>query len=306
MTELLDTRRLRYFRAVAEHGSMTAASRTLNVAQPAISYHVAELEASLGLQLLERRHDGVRVTAAGAALLYHARNVAAALDAAEREMREIARGDQPRRRVRIAILASLAADLTPLLARSFAQRLPDTVPSICEATTERACRLVAEGAVDLAIHLALDDGSAGGPLMQERLCFVERSGSAGQGPISLSEALDRPLVLPSPGNPLRAALELAASGMGRRPKLAIEVDGWSARRSAVLAGLGASVVGAHAVQGSAGADGLSVRPIVGPELSRPIAVSARRGLEPAFLSSIRQALDEAKAALPQFGDAVPA
>jgi hypothetical protein len=41
-----------------------------------------------------------------------------------------------------------------------------------------------------------------------------------------------------------------------------------------------------------------VRPIVGPELSRPIAVSARRGLEPSFLTRARAALDAAAAELP--------
>lgn len=305
MTEVLDTRRLRYFRTVAEQGSMTAAARLLNVAQPAISYHVAELETALGVQLLERRHDGVRVTTAGAALLRHARHVAAALETAERELREIARGDRPRRRVRIAIFASLAADLAPLLAQAFARRLPDTVPSICEAATERACRMVADGAVDLAIHLGSDDGSAGGPLMQERLCFVDRCGTGARDPIALTEVLDRPLVLPSPGNPLRSAVDLAAQGMGRRPNLALEVDGWSARRSVVLAGLGASIAGAHAVQGAAAAQGLAVRPIVGPELSRPIAVSARRGLEPDFLARLRAVLDEATGALPPVGLSAP-
>jgi LysR family nitrogen assimilation transcriptional regulator len=298
MNGILDARRLRYFRAVAEHGSMTAAARTLNVAQPAISYHIAEIEAALGLQLLERRHDGVRVTTAGEALLRHAREVAAALEAAEQEMRDIARGVHPRRRVRIAIFTSLAADLTPAIARAFAQALPDTAPSICEASTERACRLVADGEADLAIHLGPDDGSAGGPLLHERLYFADQHHAGGKGPIALGDALDRPLVLPSVGNPLRAAVDAAAQALGRTPQLALEVDGWSARRSAVLAGLGASIAGAHALRDSATDVGLSVRPIVGPELSRPIAVSARRGLEPPFLTRARAALDAAAAELP--------
>lgn len=303
MTDILDARRLRYFRAVAEAGSMTAAARLLNVAQPAISYHVAEIEAALGLRLLERRHDGVRVTPAGAALLRHAREVAAAFEAAEREMREIARGTLPRRRVRIAIFASLAADLTPAIARAFARALPDTAPSICEVSTERACQMLAEGEADLAIHLGADDGSAGGPLLHERLIFADHAAGAGEGPISLAEALDRPLVLPSAGNPLRAAVDAAAQALGRQPRLALEVDGWTARRSAVIAGLGASIAGAHALRGPGRESGLSVRPIVGPELSRPISVSARRGLEPAFLTQMRAALDAAAADLPV--DATP-
>ena len=61
MASLLDLRRLRYFRAIVGHGSLAAASRALNVAQPALSHHLAELERLLGVTLLHRHSRGVAI-----------------------------------------------------------------------------------------------------------------------------------------------------------------------------------------------------------------------------------------------------
>ena len=60
MNGFLDLRRLRYFKAIAEHGSLSAASRSLNLAQPALSHHVAKLEESIGVPVLRRRRDGAK------------------------------------------------------------------------------------------------------------------------------------------------------------------------------------------------------------------------------------------------------
>ncbi len=65
-------RLLRYFVAVARHRSFTGASRDLHVSQPALSKQVRQLEAELGVTLLERTPRGVLVTAAGQALLEEA------------------------------------------------------------------------------------------------------------------------------------------------------------------------------------------------------------------------------------------
>ena len=55
----MDIRHLRYFLAIAELGSITRAAAQLNVAQPALSLHVKNMEAELGTQLLLRSKSGV-------------------------------------------------------------------------------------------------------------------------------------------------------------------------------------------------------------------------------------------------------
>ena len=50
-------RHLYYFVKIVEAGSFSQAARLIHVAQPALSQQIAELEASLGIQLLQRSHE---------------------------------------------------------------------------------------------------------------------------------------------------------------------------------------------------------------------------------------------------------
>jgi DNA-binding transcriptional LysR family regulator len=80
----LELRQLRYFVAVADAAQLTDAARRLNIAQPTLSQALSQLEAQLGVELLERHSRGVRLTDAGRVFLEKARTaVAAADDAAE-------------------------------------------------------------------------------------------------------------------------------------------------------------------------------------------------------------------------------
>ena len=69
---MISLRQLRYFRGIATEGSLSAAARSLGVAQPALSYHLGELEQDLGITLVERSNRGVRLTDAGRRLWAHA------------------------------------------------------------------------------------------------------------------------------------------------------------------------------------------------------------------------------------------
>ena len=83
----MELRQLEYFVAVAEERHFTRASERALVAQPAISQQVRRLEAELGETLFDRDRRHVRLTAAGQALLPHAR---ATLAAAERARAAVA------------------------------------------------------------------------------------------------------------------------------------------------------------------------------------------------------------------------
>ena len=61
----MDLRQLRYFQAIAETGSISAASHRLNVAQPSLSLHLRNMEEHLGTKLLLRGARGVQLTEAG-------------------------------------------------------------------------------------------------------------------------------------------------------------------------------------------------------------------------------------------------
>ena len=83
---MLDVTRLRVLVAVARYGSVTAAARELNYAQPSVSHHIARLEAETGARLLQRAGRGIRLTDAGRLLAERAEEILGRLDAAENEL----------------------------------------------------------------------------------------------------------------------------------------------------------------------------------------------------------------------------
>ena len=76
----IEMRHLRYFIAVAEEASFTAAAQRVHVAQQVLSTQIRQLEDAVGFELLRRTSRGVVLTAAGSAFLDSARQTLASLD----------------------------------------------------------------------------------------------------------------------------------------------------------------------------------------------------------------------------------
>ncbi|GAA3026773.1 LysR family transcriptional regulator [Kitasatospora albolonga] len=89
----LDLRKLRYFRAVVEHGGFGRAARELHIAQPVLSRQIRALEQELGQRLFDRTTRSVEPTAAGRQLYEEARRIGATVDRALRRVAEAARGE---------------------------------------------------------------------------------------------------------------------------------------------------------------------------------------------------------------------
>lgn len=87
----IELRHLRYFVAVAEEASFTAAAHRVHVAQQVLSTQIRQLEDSVGTQLLIRTNKGATLTPAGAAFLASARDTLAGLDRGVAAARNAAR-----------------------------------------------------------------------------------------------------------------------------------------------------------------------------------------------------------------------
>jgi DNA-binding transcriptional LysR family regulator len=85
----LNLNQLRVFRAILESTSITEAARSLRISQPAASKQLSDLEASLGVILVERRSRGVRLTAAGEVLSRHTWRLFQEEEAAERALQAL-------------------------------------------------------------------------------------------------------------------------------------------------------------------------------------------------------------------------
>ena len=87
MGHLMDWDDLRFFLAIARHGSLTAAAKDLCVAQSTVGRRLASLEANLSVRLLHRTPDGYRLTLAGESVRSQAERVENEALAVERTVR---------------------------------------------------------------------------------------------------------------------------------------------------------------------------------------------------------------------------
>jgi DNA-binding transcriptional LysR family regulator len=89
---VFDIRTVDYFLTAVSRGSLRAAAQALGVTQPALTKAIRRLEDSFGAPLFDRQARGVTPTVYGAALLRHAKDMKAALDAAREEVEALRSG----------------------------------------------------------------------------------------------------------------------------------------------------------------------------------------------------------------------
>lgn len=164
---MLDVRRLRVLKEVAEQGSFSAAADSLSYTQSAVSQQIAALEREAGTPLVERNARGVRLTESGRALVAHSEVILERLSAAEAELEAIAglRGG----RLRLASFATAGATLVPLAIARFSAAHPGVELSLVEAEPEDALPRVKSGELDigLAFNYPTQAGSLYGALTDD-------------------------------------------------------------------------------------------------------------------------------------------
>jgi len=146
---MLDVTRLRVLVAVARYGSVTAAARALNYAQPSVSHHLARLEAETGIKLIQRAGRGIRLTDAGRLLAERAAEVIGRLDAAENEL--AAYTGLRAGRLRLAAFPSALGTIVPAAAAALRGRQPSIDLRLTEAEPPEALRMLRAGYVDVAL-----------------------------------------------------------------------------------------------------------------------------------------------------------
>jgi molybdate transport repressor ModE-like protein len=158
---MLDVTRLRVLAAVARHGSVTAAAKSLNYAQPSVSHHLARLEAETGTRLVERSGRGVKLTDAGRLLAGRAEEILGRLDAAEQEL--AAHVGQREERIRLAGFPSALATVVPAAAARLRGEHPGVELLLAEAEPQAALRMLRAGRVDVALVFSyVQQGTATG------------------------------------------------------------------------------------------------------------------------------------------------
>lgn len=246
----MDVRQLRYFLTVARCRSFSRAANELNVAQPALSHHVANLEAELGVKLFERSTKGVLPTECGETLIRHAEIIVRQVAKAAVDVKITSA--QPSGTVSIGLPTSISLSLIVPLLKEVEARHPLITLKIIENHSGFLAELVLAGRLDMAILFDVDAASSFDlqPLLQEQLYFVTASEDLvkDKSAIELKDISGYPLILTSANHGLRHAIDRCADNVSCEINVKSEIDSLVAIKQLVASGYGHSILPWCAIQ----------------------------------------------------------
>ena len=200
----VELRWLKSFLAVAEEMHFSRAARRLNLAQPALTAQVRQLEEAVGARLFDRTNRMGGLTSAGRALLEEARAVVQHADSLPRVAQRAALGESGM--LRLGLIPPAATPAVAEALRRFTAQFPDVEIQVRQADQENVVRRLLSGDLDLV--LGRPDGADRPPEIHARRLFVEEQGvvlreddpRAGKPAMAL-KALDSSPLLLLRGNP---------------------------------------------------------------------------------------------------------
>jgi DNA-binding transcriptional LysR family regulator len=288
----MDTRRLRYFVAVAEELHFGRAAERIGIAQPPLTQQIQKLEASLGCQLFVRGRK-TQLTEAGRVLLAQARLLLEEMDRAVDATRRAARGETGR--LAIGVPPSVMLTALPSAIRRYRERYPEVAFTLHELSTSAIEEAVRGGRIDLGF---LREAQPGPPLVCEQLCSeplvavlpaahpLARRRTLHLGALSAEPFVFFPRRL---GPAFHDRLAACCTAAGFTPRIAQEATQWQTIVALVEAGMGVSL--APAGVRKFGWRGVATVPVPG---AKTAIFMCRRDEEPSpavfcFLSLVKPA-----------------
>ncbi|MQA79715.1 MAG: LysR family transcriptional regulator [Streptosporangiales bacterium] len=249
MAYMIDMRRLRVLRAVAYHGTVTAAAKALHFTPSAASQQIRQLGRELGVTLLEPNGRRVRLTPAARSLLAHADAIEAQWERAEVDLRSA--DDQPAGLLRVAGFPVAVSTLLAPMTTALRARYPRLTVEIRETEPKDSFDLLFEGAVDLAIVEATTNNPPPSdvrfdqrPLVDDTFDLVVPATHrlAGRDTVDLAETADECWIAPIPQSTCHGHVFSACSAAGFTPNVVHRALEWNAIAHLVAYGLGFALV----------------------------------------------------------------
>jgi LysR family nitrogen assimilation transcriptional regulator len=237
-------RHLYYFVRIVEAGSFSQAARTIHVAQPALSQQIAELEASLGVPLLQRSARGVKPTAAGQKFYDEASSILRKYEILPGLVRS--NSGKVEGQVSLGMPASLSTTLVGPFIEACKADYPRVTLKFIDGDSEFLREEVEKSRLDLA--LAYEDEFFPvvhrQPLFRQNhyLISSKRSARCKTATISLKDLAQIPLVLPGLLNARRVVIDRTFAEAGLSLNLAAEAVTVSSELSAVRSGAGSTIL----------------------------------------------------------------
>jgi DNA-binding transcriptional LysR family regulator len=146
---MIDRYLLRYFLAVIDSGTFTAAAAQMNVSQPTLSAGIAKLERETGARLFRRNSQRVELTEEGGRLAVHARRIEREFNLAQAAVGGIA----PVGTVRLGVLTTISTIELAALVETVRVTTPDLRVELVERDERGLSQALQRGRVDLALTL---------------------------------------------------------------------------------------------------------------------------------------------------------
>ncbi|MEV6929802.1 LysR family transcriptional regulator [Dactylosporangium sp. NPDC051485] len=238
---MLDVRRLRLLRDLAQHGTIAAVAAAHTYTPSAVSQQLATLEREAGVALLARTGRTVALTPAGRALVAHAEEVLAALERAGAALAAARAGLSGPLRIG-AFPTAMRTLLPPVLVRLAAAH-PALELSVQELDPAVVPRMLRDATLDVAlvhdydlVPIEPDPALRTAPLLDETI-FI-----AAPGPRDLAGCRDEPWILASPGTLCHTMTVRACEAAGYTPRVRHHADDFVTVLTFVAAGQGVALV----------------------------------------------------------------
>ena len=281
---MVDLRRLRTLRAVADHGTLAAAADALHLTPSAVSQQLAALEREIGHTVLEPAGRTVRLTAAAHVLLSHADALVAQLERMEGDL--AAQDETPQGEVRVAGFPTALAGLLAPAARLLRASAPKLQLRVTEAETDVATALLVGRDVDVMLGM---ECRAAPRRDDPRFHREELIGDvldavlpvdhphAAKARLDLEQLRDETWVAPPIGWSCDEVFIAGCRSAGFSPRIAHRSGDWQAVMALVATGLGVSLVPrlAH----TAPPPGVTIVPLTGIPPRRHVFSACRAGAE---------------------------
>jgi DNA-binding transcriptional LysR family regulator len=251
---------LETFCAVAEFGSLTRAAEHLNLTQPAVTRQLRTLERQLGVVLVTRTPQGVKLTAVGEAVLPHARQALAAVRAVQQAAVDSSTAHAHHLRVAAGLMATLYV-LPPVVAE-FRKSHPEVEVELQPAHQRVALERLLSYEVDAAV-IATPVRSPqvqAVPIMHDPLLLITAATSDNVEPATLAQLSDTSLLVLPLGTGLHEQIDTALRARHVAPHL-VEYPTAETIKTAVALGMGATILPRSAVGDELQANKLMAREI---------------------------------------------
>jgi len=194
----MEIRHLRYFCVLAEQLHFTKAAVLLNVAQPALSHQIRQLEDELGTQLVERTNRRVRLTQAGEVFLARAARILEQIDQAARDTTRVGQGDAGS--LVIGVVSTAVCSILPELLRRFRRESPHIAIDIREMEPGEQVEALRRETIDIGLlFLSIQDPAFDSVVVsRERLILALPTGhrAASAGKVRLRDLESETFLIP--------------------------------------------------------------------------------------------------------------